>query len=216
MLIILDGWSMHRSEQFQTYMADNHKNFHLAFLPPNCTSLVQPADTGLQRPLKARIQSKFDDYSVKKYLSASKRGVSPADFKLDVRMATIKPMLVKWLVDSWLSIKLDKDLVIDAWVLATLHQLRDPQYRARAVRAHGIAVATISADLAPPPPADESIESAEDAHEHDEASGLHDGEIDLTEGISNEDAAIDNDDELLVINSMPQTTNQSIQFCAML
>lgn len=202
MLIILDGWSVHRSEQFRTYMSTNHPNFHLAFLPPNCTSLAQPADTGLQRPIKARVETEFDKYCVRKYLSASKKGISPANFKLDVRMATIKPMLVKWLVDAWLSVKQDKDLVSDAWVTATLHQLRDPQFRARAVRAHGTAVAAISARLATPPPSDEPIESSEDDREHDEASGLHDGEIDLTEGLSNENQPIDSDDELLVIDSM--------------
>lgn len=202
MLIILDGWSVHRSEEFRNYIATNYPFIHLAFLPPNCTSIAQPADTGLQRPLKARIHASFDRYSINKYLSANKKGIDPDSFVMDIRMATMKPMLVKWLVDAWLSIKHDKQLVLGAWESSTLHQLRDASFRARAIRARGTSVVDIAAALTTPPADAESIESAEDGREHDEASGLLDGEIDLAEGLPDEVVPHDEDDELMIVQAM--------------
>lgn len=204
MLIILDGWSVHRSAEFRSFVATNYPHFHLAFLPPNCTSIGQPCDTGIQRPFKARIHTAFDKHAIRQYLGAEKSGIDAAEFKLDISLAVMKPLLVKWIVDSWLSIKIDKSIVSGAWVSSTLHRLLDPEFRVQAVQARGTTFATIATNLATPPITDESIESSEDAREHDEAAGLHDGEIDLADGID-ESAAVngcDSDDELLEVGAM--------------
>lgn len=198
MLVILDGWSVHRSQQFRTFMKTKYPHIHLAFLPPNCTSLAQPADTGLQRPLKSRLQAFFDAWATKQYLGAHKAGISPADFKLDVSMHKVKPLLVKWLIAAWSSMKLEPNLVSNAWVAASLNRLLDPQFRARAVRSAGVDVADTSAKLSTPSEIEEPIESAADAFEHDEACGLHDGEVDLSDGLEPEEAG--SDDELVHID----------------
>ena len=43
MVLVLDAWSVHRSEEFRTWMAKNHPLMHLVFVPANCTSHLQVA-----------------------------------------------------------------------------------------------------------------------------------------------------------------------------
>ncbi|KIJ31233.1 hypothetical protein M422DRAFT_102736, partial [Sphaerobolus stellatus SS14] len=49
---VIDCWSVHRSEEFCRWMAENHPNIILLYIPANCTGIFQPCDVGMQRPLK--------------------------------------------------------------------------------------------------------------------------------------------------------------------
>jgi hypothetical protein len=52
MVLVLDVWSVHKSEEFRKFLQEHHPNIHLVFVPPNCTSKLQVADVMLQRPFK--------------------------------------------------------------------------------------------------------------------------------------------------------------------
>jgi hypothetical protein len=49
---IIDCWSVHISQEFREWMTSIHPSIHLLYVPANCTSLFQPADVSLQRPIK--------------------------------------------------------------------------------------------------------------------------------------------------------------------
>jgi hypothetical protein len=48
----IDCWSVHRSEEFRVWMATEHPNIQLEFVPGGCTGIWQACDVGIQRVFK--------------------------------------------------------------------------------------------------------------------------------------------------------------------
>lgn len=48
-LWLINCWSVHRSEEFLTWMVVNHDTIIILFVPAGCTGLLQPSDVGFQR-----------------------------------------------------------------------------------------------------------------------------------------------------------------------
>ncbi|KAL3688870.1 hypothetical protein R1sor_015179 [Riccia sorocarpa] len=55
MVLLLDCWAVHRGKEFRAFMEKNHPYVLLLYVPAGCTSIYQPADVAIQRPLKASI-----------------------------------------------------------------------------------------------------------------------------------------------------------------
>ena len=53
-LLLLDLWCHHRSAEFRNWVKDNYPWIKLVYIPGGCTGKVQPADVGLNRPMKVR------------------------------------------------------------------------------------------------------------------------------------------------------------------
>jgi hypothetical protein len=51
-LLLLDLWCHHRSAEFRTWVEVNYPWIKLVYIPGGCTGKVQPADVGLNRPVK--------------------------------------------------------------------------------------------------------------------------------------------------------------------
>jgi len=87
----------------------------LVFVPPNCTSKLQVADVVLQRPFKAGIRRRFEDW-----LSAqvdARYGDSNADLSLKALtpMAVLRPELMRWAYRSWENLSTRVDLILKGW-----------------------------------------------------------------------------------------------------
>lgn len=52
----IDCWSVHRSEEFRTWMASTHPTIQLEYVPGGCTGIWQPCDVGVQRVFKHAIR----------------------------------------------------------------------------------------------------------------------------------------------------------------
>ncbi|THU87638.1 hypothetical protein K435DRAFT_821867 [Dendrothele bispora CBS 962.96] len=50
----IDCWSVHRSDEFLTWMKRHHPNIIILFVPGNCTSVFQPLDHQAVRPSRSR------------------------------------------------------------------------------------------------------------------------------------------------------------------
>lgn len=55
----IDVWSVHRSEEFQTWMKNNHPTIVLNFIPGGCTGLFQPCDVRIQRVFKHSLKCSY-------------------------------------------------------------------------------------------------------------------------------------------------------------
>lgn len=55
----IDCWSVHRSEEFRTWMKASHPTIFIIYVPGGCTGLFQPLDVGIQRPLKQSFKRTF-------------------------------------------------------------------------------------------------------------------------------------------------------------
>lgn len=53
-VLVLDNCSAHPAAEFLV-----ERNVHVVFLPPNCTSLIQPMDMGVLRAMKCRYKNEF-------------------------------------------------------------------------------------------------------------------------------------------------------------
>ena len=51
-LLLLDLWCHHRCAQFRNWVKDNYPWIKLVSIPGGCTGKVQPADVGLNHPMK--------------------------------------------------------------------------------------------------------------------------------------------------------------------
>ncbi|CAA7267612.1 unnamed protein product [Cyclocybe aegerita] len=88
-ILYIDCYPVHAEEGFKTYVLDSHPNIILCFVPQNCTPVFQPADVGLQRPIKHSLKQ-----SLFKYLAATHRRQMLSRLHAeDVRITTSLPQL---------------------------------------------------------------------------------------------------------------------------
>lgn len=74
MLWIIDVWSVHVSEAFRTFLK-GYPHILVLFVPPNCTSKLQPQDVAVQKPFKGAVQAAFRAFQRKRYEAALNDGV---------------------------------------------------------------------------------------------------------------------------------------------
>jgi DDE superfamily endonuclease len=135
-ILVLDVWSVHKSEEFRMFLRTQHPRIHLVFVPANCTSKLQVADVSLQRPFKHSITRSFNEWAVRQIRQQIQAGSAVGLAEL-LRMATIKPLALQWCVDSWGALKERRDLITDAWhkCCVSLFNVMDPAKRIEAVAA---------------------------------------------------------------------------------
>jgi hypothetical protein len=61
----IDVWSVHRSEQFHTWMKEHHTSIILQFMLGGCTAILQPCDVGIQRIFKHSLKRSYHEDVVK-------------------------------------------------------------------------------------------------------------------------------------------------------
>ena len=135
-ILVLDVWAVHKSEEFRMFLRTQHPRIHLVFVPANCTSKLQPADVSLQRPFKHSITRRFNEWAVQQIKLQIQAGSVVGLAEL-LKMATIKPLVLQWCVESWSVLKERRDLITDAWqkCCVSLFNVMDPTKRIETVAA---------------------------------------------------------------------------------
>lgn len=171
-MLVLDVWSVHKSEEFRRFLRTKHPRIHLVFVPPNCTSKLQVADVVLQRPFKSVITRAFNQWAGGEVAEqiADGKVVGLADA---LKMSNIKPLALQWCIDSWKELKERRDLILCGWhkCCTKLYDINDPQKRTDALAQ----VAEGTLDLAYLP--DGVEQDAEEESDHEEGS---DDELDVS------------------------------------
>ena len=104
----------------------------VVYVPPRMTSVCQPADTGLQRPIKARLAQKCAAWMVNE---GQRLGTVP---KLSV--GNIKGPGLQWLHETWLEMQAEQaesqlpgstvaPIITNAWKKAGFDKLHDEEYQ---------------------------------------------------------------------------------------
>ncbi|KAF5341984.1 hypothetical protein D9611_001844 [Ephemerocybe angulata] len=94
----IDVFSVHRSEEFRTYMKSTHRNIILDFVPGGCTSVGQPCDVGIQRPFKHSIRRSYHDGVVYEMMT---KLVKKEPLILDTRVGPLRDKSVQWLWNGY-------------------------------------------------------------------------------------------------------------------
>ena len=165
-ILLLDVWSVHKSEEFRMFLRMQHPRIHLVFVPANCTSKLQVADVSLQRPFKHSITRRFNEWAVRQIKEQIAAGSAVGVSEL-LKMSTLKPLALQWCIESWSVLKERRDLIVDAWqkCCLSLFNVMDPAKRIKAVAA----VARQELEHTHVPAADE-VEQDESESEYEENS----------------------------------------------
>lgn len=137
-ILMLDVWAVHTSEEFRMYLRQKHPRIHLVYVPANCTSKLQVADVTLQRPFKAHIRELFNTWAasqIKEQIAAGPDKI--VGFADCFGMAKLKPLVLQWCIDSWQRLSEDKSYVAQGWYKCCISffDVHDPQKRKDALAA---------------------------------------------------------------------------------
>jgi hypothetical protein len=135
-ILVLDVWAVHKSEEFRLFLRTHHPRIHLVFVPANCTSKLQVADVALQRPFKSALRRSFDQWAAEQLYQQIRqdRIIGLAE---SFKMKQIKPLVLQWCIDSWLKLQQRKSVIADGWYRCclALYDVHDPSKRVVALAA---------------------------------------------------------------------------------
>ena len=165
-VLVLDVWSVHKSEEFRGYMRERHPRIHLVFVPANCTSKLQVADVVLQRPFKHGIRMRFNNWAAEILREQVKSG------KLDglaphLKMAAIKPQVLEWVLGSWSRLQQGRDYIKMGWHTCVLSNFNVLDVAKRTQAVELVALKQIQPDIIPDGEEDSEADEESD-HEEDE------------------------------------------------
>jgi hypothetical protein len=86
----IDCWSIHKSEEFCTWMKKAHPTIIICFVPGGCTGLWQPLNVGIQCVLKQSMKQSMHKDIVTKATTQLKSGMPVAELKLDTTLPTLR------------------------------------------------------------------------------------------------------------------------------
>jgi hypothetical protein len=166
-VLVLDVWAVHKSEDFRRYLRTHHPRVHLVFVPANCTSQLQVADVVLQRPFKHGIRRRFNEWAARIIQEQIDQndilGLSPY-----LKMSVIKPLILQWCVDSWCALSQEKgrNYVKMGWhtCCVSLFNVFDAAKRAQTVEEAARGEIEAAAFI----PAEEEVDSVSDSEPDDE------------------------------------------------
>ena len=87
-------------------------NIIIIHVPNNHTNLFRPFDISFNKSAKCYLSTKYQDWYAEKVLEQLNRGINAHDVKTGIRLNTIKPLQVKWIVDVFKFMKESNDLII--------------------------------------------------------------------------------------------------------
>lgn len=96
----IDCWSVHKSEEFLTWMKTTHPQILVIFVPGNCTCVFQPLDVGIQRVLKQSIKCSAHSDIVTE-VTGQLADPDVKEVRLDVTVKTLRNRSLGWLVKAW-------------------------------------------------------------------------------------------------------------------
>jgi hypothetical protein len=172
-ILVLDVWAVHKSEEFRRFLRTKHPRIHLVFVPPNCTSKLQVADVALQRPFKHGITKRFNEWACAQVVQQIAEG-KVSGLAESLKMATIKPLALEWCLESWNNLKDQPSLIVAGWheCCLSLFDVTDPQKRAKAL----VAVVEKTLEMVHLPTGEEQDAESVSEQEEDES----DDELDTT------------------------------------
>ena len=113
-VLVLDVWSVHKSAEFIAFLKKDFPRIHLVFVPANCTSKLQVADVMLQRPFKHGVKKAFNEWAAGKISEQIQSGAIVGLAQV-TKMGIIKPLILRWCIDSWKRVQEGRDLIKFGW-----------------------------------------------------------------------------------------------------
>ena len=101
MLLVLDVHKAQKTENVKALLAEKHTT--PLYVPPGCTSIIQPLDVSVNAPFKAII-SRLANAHCAENLTAYVQGTIPAGER--------RVLLTRWVAQAWEEVSANRDMVI--------------------------------------------------------------------------------------------------------
>ncbi|KAL3677747.1 hypothetical protein R1sor_020703 [Riccia sorocarpa] len=140
MLLLLDAWSVHRSEYFRSWMQREFPFIHLVYVPAGCTAKLQPCDVILQRPLKAGFQREYAAWAVKSLTQQMSMGEMPRDDRSDLSIHLLRNNACEFLWKVHKQLSENREMLMRGWGEKGAHLLRAfiPEFQSEALCANAM------------------------------------------------------------------------------
>ncbi|CAN5969388.1 unnamed protein product [Sphagnum jensenii] len=125
-VLLIDCWSVHKSEEFLLWMKEEYPHLIILFVPGGTTNKFQPADTGLNRPFKAAIKAAYHLWYAQD-VGQQLQGHAVGEVKVGTVVGVMRDLSVGWLLSSWERLNGDASIVKKAWQITGLHAAFDRQ-----------------------------------------------------------------------------------------
>lgn len=147
-ILVLDAWAVHKSEEFRSWISKEHPRIHLVFVPANCTSKLQVADVALQRPFKHGITQRFNEWAART-VAEQIREEKTAGLAALLTMSELKPLVLQWCSESWQDLRERRQVILDGWskCCTSLYNVNSVLRREEAV--HLVALKKLDTDVVP-------------------------------------------------------------------
>ncbi|KAG1662842.1 hypothetical protein FOA52_010633 [Chlamydomonas sp. UWO 241] len=111
-MLMVDCWKIHMQKEFTEWVVETAPWCNLKFVPPNCTSVAQPMDVGIQKPFKDRLRDAFTAYVISKMMQHNPADGPP---KLNLRLSQLKPLLPYFVGKAWEDLSAQLNITRNAW-----------------------------------------------------------------------------------------------------
>jgi hypothetical protein len=124
-ILLIDCWSMH-VHTLKPMIEREFPFIHLSFVPANCTSKLQPCDVIANAPLKRGFKKRCIAWTARRAMDAIEQKIPPDKFKIAAQMSVtkMKPLLIEWLYESWMELKLNVELLTTGWAKCGLDKIK--------------------------------------------------------------------------------------------
>ena len=78
----------------------SENNCLVVHVPDNHTNLFQPLHISVNKSAKCLLSENYQDWYAERVVDQLNRGVEPHNVKVDVKLSTVKPLQVRWVIDE--------------------------------------------------------------------------------------------------------------------
>ncbi|KAE9389251.1 hypothetical protein BT96DRAFT_947016 [Gymnopus androsaceus JB14] len=123
-ILYIDIYPVHTSKPFRAFVFDDFPNLILIFVPGNTTGKFQPADVGLQCPIKHKLKTALFEWMVLVHSEKLAAGAKPEEIKMSTSLPVLRDASVAGLVKTYDFMQGPDgcDLIKKAWAKSTAKQ----------------------------------------------------------------------------------------------
>jgi hypothetical protein len=125
-VLLIDCWSVHKSEEFLSWMKEEYPHLIILFVPRGTTNKFQPTNTSLNRPFKAVVKVAHHLWYAQD-VGQQLQGHAVGEIKVGTAVGVMCDLSVGWLLSSWERLNGDASIVKKAWQITGLHAAFDRQ-----------------------------------------------------------------------------------------
>lgn len=99
-ILFIDAYPVHTGRDFREYMR-RHENVIVIYVPANCTGIFQPADVGLQRPIKHFLKQELFSFLAQTHRTQMSSGISAENVRITTSFPKLRDASVAPLVRAY-------------------------------------------------------------------------------------------------------------------